>query len=350
MESIAENLNFTTIHNLKWHPFIGENYFSTSKDNRLLIIGESHYTHDTEESKLTVNHIDFTKEMIQENAIDGEDWKTKIIPNFHKAMFGDNSFNTDKFWNLVSYYNFIQRPMLTIGERPNENDFQDGWKTFFDLIKVVKPKTCLFIGVSASNHLMSVIQNSDFSCKEFIYGEVINGTKSRKATLLDKENNEIEIVFIKHSSQYFSWNDWNEYLKNEIGDQLFWFEKNINIAEAKITKQKLKEVYETINTKLFDYLVDKIKIVAPTKSGEYSDCFTLIIDVNKYSFAYEVAIENLGFCSYHWDTNTKQQIPLLIEKEIKGLSFAGNKTSKEISAEIVEDILKIISILKLESK
>lgn len=346
MESIAENLNFTTIHNLKWHPFIGDNYFNTSKENRLLIVGESHYTHDTEESKLTVNHIDFTKDMIQENAIEGEDWKTKIIPNFHKAMFGDNSFNTDKFWNLVSYYNFIQRPMLTIGERPNENDFHDGWKTFFDLIKVVKPKTCLFIGVSASNHLMSVIKNSDFSCKEFIYGEVINGTKSRKLTLLDKENNEIDIVFIKHSSQYFSWNDWNEYLKDEIGDQLFWFEKNIDIAGTKIIKQKLNEVYEAINTKLFEDQVDKITIVPPAKSGEFSDCFRLMIDVNKYSFAYEIDIENLGFCSYHWDTRTKQQIPALIEKEIKGLSHGGNKDPKEIANEIVEEILKIISILK----
>jgi hypothetical protein len=350
MESISENLNFKSIHNLKWHPFIGNNYFNISEENKMLIVGESHYNDGTEKSKQTVDDVDFTKDMIQENAIEDEDWGTKIIPNFHKAMFGDNDFDAEKFWNLVSYYNFIQRPMQTIGERPSPNDFSEGWKTFFDLIKVIRPKTCLFIGVLASNQLMSAISESNFICKEFISGEKINRTHSRKVTLLDSENNEINILFIQHTSQYFSWSNWNDYLKSELSSQLNWFVKNIDISETKVVKEKLNEIYKAIDIKQLEEISDEFKCVAPAKSGDFADCFTLVINVDKYSLAYEIDIENLEFCSYHYDTNAKKPIPLLMEKGIKGLSHNRNKDPREIAAEITEEILKIISILKEETK
>ena len=70
---------FKKINNLKWLPFIGEKYEITI-ENRMLIVGESHYYDDKEGSKSKVEDTNWTRTMIEENAIDEVDWKTKIIP------------------------------------------------------------------------------------------------------------------------------------------------------------------------------------------------------------------------------------------------------------------------------
>lgn len=103
-------------------------------------------------------------------------------------------------------------------------------------------------------------------------------------------------------------------------------------------KQKLNAIYQAIDTK-------QIEAIAPIRFEKDSDSFRLMIEENKYSFTYEVVIDNLGFSSYPWDH------PLLIENGIKGGPWHdGDKDPKEIASEITEEILKIISILKEETK
>jgi hypothetical protein len=108
-------------------------------------------------------------------------------------------------------------------------------------------------------------------------------------------------------------------------------------------KQKLIAIYQAIDTK-------QIEAIAPLKFGKDSDCITLMIDCNRYSFIYEVIIDNLGFEAYAYDQNTAAPIPVLIENGRNGLSYDGSKDPKEIASEITAEILKIISILNEEPK
>lgn len=342
---------------LKWLPFIGEKYLHIPEENRMLIIGESHYYKDTEESKSTVNHIDFTKEMIQENAIEGVDWKTKIIPNFHKVMFREDEFSKEDFWNVISYYNFIQRPMLTRGERPNENDFFEGWKTFFDLIKVTKPKICLFIGVSASNYLISAIQDSGFTCNELINTEPINGTNGRSTILKDSENNETKIIFIKHTSMFFSWLNWNSYLKDQMKSQFDWIENKLEIKKKPEeyynifndeSKQKLSDIHIAIDkriiTKELASVNGEIEFNAPSNHGEGSDLFRYKISINDITLFYEIAIDDYNFESYYYGLKNKQIDKL--EKAKSWYTYYDNNIVENIAKKITEEIIQIIHVLK----
>lgn len=341
---------------LKWFPFIGKKYFDEDLiDNRMIIIGESHYYDDKEDSKTRVENEDWTIDMIEQDAMGFYPWPTKIMPNFHKAMFREDEFSKEDFWNLVSYYNFIQRPMHTIKDRPSSEDFYNGWNTFFDLIKITKPKICVFIGVSASDYLESAIQNTEWICDKLINGKPINGTYGRSIVLKDAENNEIKLIFIKHTSMFFSWINWNNYLKNEIGDQLPWFENNIKLIRKPKEyydqfnfelKQKLKVIHSAIDENKINLVLDKkIQLQGLKGSGNDAEYFKYNIEVNNYSFTYEVAIGEDWLSSYYYCDN-KNKIDKLEEKGIQSIPYDIETSEEEIALMITDEILKIISILK----
>lgn len=258
------NSDLKTVENLKWLPFVGDRYLKMPKEHQMLVVGESHYNDGKEGSKEKMeNNIDWTRSMIQENAIEEIDWNTKIFPDFHKAMFSDNEFSKDGFWNKVCYYNFIQRSMSTISERPSYDEFSNNWNTFFDLVNILKPKTCVFIGVSSADYLMSVIldTDSDFSCEGVMKGEKINGAYSRTAILKGNDNNEIKLIFIKHTSQRFSWKCWNDFLEKQIGEQLNLFKEEF-IYKNELQKVILKDLVIPFLKKiekdfLFELIIDE---------------------------------------------------------------------------------------------
>lgn len=69
----------------------------------------------------------------------------------------------------------------------------------------------MFIGVSVSDYLESAIKNTEWIGDKFINGKPINGTYGRSIVLKDAKNNEIKNIFIKHTSMFFSWINWNNY-------------------------------------------------------------------------------------------------------------------------------------------
>lgn len=351
------DLNLNNVRNLKWLPFVGENYFYIPKEYRMLVVGESHYNDGTEKGKLDVDDIDWTRDMIQENAIDGVNWNTNIIPNFHKAIFRENDFNKYKFWNSVAFYNFIQRSMDTIKNRPSQEEFKDDWNTFFDLIRVIKPKTCLFIGVSASNHLMSAIEESGFSCDGIVSVAKIGKVSSRSSILKDVENNEIKLVFIQHTSSYFSWKKWNSYLKKEIGTQLAWFEENSDINK-KIEKyygitdfdliMKLDALDVVIKKELEVFFTDKhvqFEGGRAEYNGEYIGYDLL---VNGISFGFEIDLEEEGFDSYpNPIKGSKSEFFKLKFEEygIRPISYKHDVSLELLSSQIINQIKACVFVL-----
>jgi hypothetical protein len=222
-----EDLEFQKISNIKWFPFIGSQFLNIPQQNRMLIVGESHYHDNSEESIRKHENPFFTRVVINELAIERFYWNTKIFQNLHKTLFSNDNFDTKLFWNLVSYYNFIQRPMETNKGRPSNSEFTKNWKTFFEIVKILKPEICLFIGNTSANQLLKAIPNSGFSCEKVSWEEQINGAYAKTAIIKDAENTEIKIVFIKHTSQRYTWQKWNIYLKKVLEKELKWFEEKL---------------------------------------------------------------------------------------------------------------------------
>jgi hypothetical protein len=208
--------NFNKIENLKWLPWVGNHFNSLSTINRMLIVGESHYHDNTPASIEKHNSPTFTREVIEELAIERLYYRTKIFSNLHRTLFGNDEFDSPTFWNLLSFYNFIQRPMVTNEGRPSYKS----WFLFLDIIKLLKPKTCLFIGTSAANSFEHAIQNTEFSSDGVKWEDYISNAYAKTTILKDKDGNETQLIFIRHTSRMFSWSKWNEYLQKKLQSEL----------------------------------------------------------------------------------------------------------------------------------
>lgn len=115
--------NLRQISSLKWLPWIGEDY--ENQEIKLLVVGESHYASGVHEEKY--NNKQYTRIIHKETAVLRNYYKIKVYANFHRAMFGNDNFDAVKFWNTASYYNFIQRPMLSNTARPANDDYKNGF-------------------------------------------------------------------------------------------------------------------------------------------------------------------------------------------------------------------------------
>lgn len=218
---------FNSIEKLKWLPWVGDHFNTLDFNNRLLIIGESHYHDNTPASIEKHNSPTFTREVIEELAIERSYYGTKIFPNLHRALFRNDEFDSRIFWNFVSYYNFIQRPMETNKGRPSYNDFYNSWLPFLEIIKLLKPKTCLFIGTSAANSLGHALKSTDLSTDGVKWEDYISNAYAKTAAIKDKDGNETQLIFIRHTSQMFSWSKWNDYLQKKMQSELTWLDEQL---------------------------------------------------------------------------------------------------------------------------
>jgi len=210
--STIYDIDFATISELSWLPWVGSNY---GKNPKLLLIGESHYYRENQKSLYEIDK-NSTREAIEESAIE-EYWKVNTYKNLNKLLSGNENGNNKQVWSKVSYHNICQR-ILAIGERPNHFDYIEGWKILFKLLNILKPDVCISIGVEAYNHLEESI-NPTFTKLEYLRkDENISGTYAREAII--SLDNKIKMIGIKHTSKYFSWEQWYEYINRKLDNIL----------------------------------------------------------------------------------------------------------------------------------
>lgn len=216
------------VDGLKWLPWVGDRFNSAPPACKILVVGESHYQNGDDQQSIEKHKSpEFTREIIQELAVERNYYNTRIFPNFHRAIFRTDKFDSEAFWNLVSFYNFVQRPMDTNKGRPSYEDFYQGWKPFFELTETLNPSICLFIGTSAANSFKQAAKDLGIETSPIKHGKLISNAYPRKTYFTDKSGRKHKLVFIRHTSQMFSWRKWNDYLKTEIPAQIEWLEKEI---------------------------------------------------------------------------------------------------------------------------
>jgi hypothetical protein len=210
------DFNLQKIIGLKWLPWVGSDY-GKDENPKLLIIGETHYHDNTEWSIKQHDRIDFTRLIVDELGIQKIIYNgSKMFPNLHRVIFNNTSFDSDKFWNLISFYNFIQRPMATIKSRPSVTDFSNGWPVFFNVIDILKPKVCLFIGTTSAHTLSEALKTSNFEMTFSKWEDKISRVEPINITIKHKMGYEVKLIFIRHTSRGFSWSKWNQFLNTHF--------------------------------------------------------------------------------------------------------------------------------------
>lgn len=212
--------------NLKWLPWIGKNFFTNPK--RLLIVGESQYANGTSEDEFiadlaVVNHIDFTRNMIQQTQIQNI-YVHKPLNNLLKTLFVNDRVNNEKLWENISFYNFIQRPLdyrknAETGnpERPLVADFDQGWETFVEVVKILEPTDCIFIGVEAATSVERMMDQLQIKRGNRQMHPMINNTSPRTIEVFVSKQ-AVKVSFIKHSSKFFSPEAWHPFLETQHSD------------------------------------------------------------------------------------------------------------------------------------
>ncbi len=212
------NKQFEKIQDIKWYPWVGDNYEKLPLEKRVFILGESsRYGIGDERNTLEkYDDKDYIKWHI-EDARSGayKEYGSKLLTNMHKTLLGSDEVNTDIFWNNVVSTNFIQRALnYTNKERPNGNDYAEAWRVLFDLFELLNPKKCIFFGSSAKNSLKNNIK-ANFSMEE-ISKDIKIGRCYGYSTRVFNNQSSIDLIFIKHPSSYYSWKPWREYLIGKI--------------------------------------------------------------------------------------------------------------------------------------
>ncbi|AGC78547.1 uracil DNA glycosylase superfamily protein [Nonlabens dokdonensis] len=226
----SKDSEFKEITELKWLPFIGEKYFGSEK--KVVIIGESHYRDDNQKSIDWNNKPTFTRDIHKIIALEKKYDRTKVFYYLNRALFrNDSRIDTKILWSKLAFYNFVQSSMHTRKSRPNDNDYLNGWENYFKLLPILKPDFCIFIGVEASNYLKTAIKKSDFKIIDFKKSEKINGTFPREVKIEHSNGKVTKLLFIKHTSNFFSWDDWNIFIKKHYENELNWIKSGVYRAK-----------------------------------------------------------------------------------------------------------------------
>ncbi len=231
---------FKEIENLRWKPWVGKNY-QASIEYKLLVVGESHYCwknklESSEKIIAEINNIGFTRSIIhQYGACVKNNSKQPIFRNIEKTLFNKKKIMTSKqkeFWHSISFYNFIQRPLLSREKkhRPNAKDWSQGWNAFFKVIDIINPDIILFCGVEALSQEFAI--QEELKESKYIFRKRVVKTKNKIGSTFVRTNGILEnntekiisVICIDHPSSFFSWNKWHQIIKKQMVEYLKWLD------------------------------------------------------------------------------------------------------------------------------
>jgi len=203
---------FSQISGLKWQPWVGLDFLDRPLDQRLLIIGESHYYTGKTSEALEGNRLGYESPSSTVEMVQAWGWRTKTWNNIPWLFFGRGTIDETLLLRNIAYYNFVQRPMnKNVNERPKKMDFVNGWKSFANVVQVLRPSHCLFIGVTGFKSFDSSMSEIGQEYTSAIFPEKVGRTYARTATVqFDSET--IELVGVQHLGKFFSWSNWRSYL------------------------------------------------------------------------------------------------------------------------------------------
>jgi hypothetical protein len=216
---------------LKWLPWIGNAY--QNSNIKFLIVGESHYSGISPESKLKHQNENFTRIVINELALrylTNDKRSGTLYRNLNLSLIGEKSSNLESrtnLWNKVCFYNFIQEEMQSINQRPSKKQLFSGWESFDELVRILKPTHVLFIGSKVCEEFSEVMNKSSIEFESIKIKEKLTSRQIHRFASIKMNDKKIELHFIKHTSQYFSWQKWNEYLKKTIPLEIQFLEEKV---------------------------------------------------------------------------------------------------------------------------
>jgi hypothetical protein len=221
---------FNLVPGLTWLPWVGQHYSERSPHKRLLVVGESHYYNGETPEERQANrekwlvHPQYTREVVSESLVNYE-WTTRTLDTIPRLLFKTNDIDRPRLWGASAYYNIVQRMMDYkrdgSPERPTWDDYVHGWKTFAEVVSIIQPSQCLFIGVTAANSFNHWIASQSVFTGCINVTQNIGGTWARLGKL-EIGGKSTELIFVKHLGLPLSWAKWHDYLQTHHAEFMNW--------------------------------------------------------------------------------------------------------------------------------
>ena len=211
---------FDRINGLLHYPWIGRDYHNNIV--KLLILGDSHYatnedgTSCEEEYNRCKSNKDYTREIV--NCTVGKEDIWSMFKGLYSLFGVTPDTAEDCLWNKVAFCNFVQEPMETRNSRPSDEQFKLAWFCLLDIIDIIKPDICLFIGKRGwvSNGYINNERRGTIILKDDTV--IISRCKPWRAEITTNNGVHTRAIAIHHTSQGFSPDKWRDYLNRKDKD------------------------------------------------------------------------------------------------------------------------------------
>lgn len=194
---------------VKFLPWIGNNYLNSTSGKRVLILGESHYCKNPATEAVSQITQNVMEDLFNPNGV-FEPYKNTYT-KFERALQGSEIALSDKHgkrkvWNDVMFYNYVQEAMTGPREAPTSHQFKQSGQAFFEVINQHIPQKIIVWGSRLYNHLPQQ------GCQ---LADLIDSTgKAHEVWSYPLTNGQIvEVIKCTHPSAGFAWDYWHEVFK-----------------------------------------------------------------------------------------------------------------------------------------
>lgn len=225
---------FSEISELRWIPWIGDNYESASC--KILLVGESVYA-TSEDPMESYDAINSNPDYVRDRNVSW--WANcpmenlKSFPkNTMNVLCQENSFLNDeqfksKFWNGVAFTEVVQEAMTDINQRPSQEQRKEGLKALFKVLDILKPNFVLFLGnESLKDQFMKKAVNDLNVCFEECQWKESENVK-RNHFRVSSYNQQYPLMAIPHPSRKLVSDNlkmlWHNEIKREFPEIIDYF-------------------------------------------------------------------------------------------------------------------------------
>lgn len=205
---------FENVPNLKWLPWVGHNFSKTG----MLLLGESFYEdgHGWLNDKLATRNFVCNQGL---SSFNPEFSNRRFFHVIEKTVLKqkDTDFKErENLWTSSAFFNLVQRILPNRKIRPQDTDYDIGWKTALNVAEILRPKICIKLGIDGIGRLGYQMANENpgwtFDKDEFY--------KKPYVINLSKDNYQLKIIFINHptGSRGFNYEHWADIINNEVPD------------------------------------------------------------------------------------------------------------------------------------
>lgn len=205
-----------------WLPWVGMDFFQSHE--KTVILGESTYNwstfpEDRERTQERISKNDHLRVLHQNHALNQLS-NAKFVRNIERAIFQKKRpewVGVEKIWRNVVYHNLVLRAMPSLKDRPNYNDYKEGWLAFIELAKELSIDQCIVYGLEHAKleSLFDVLKasNIDYS---YLKIKPSIGRSYPKVVEITLNDMTIKMLFVRHPSAFFSWKKWGRVINSEL--------------------------------------------------------------------------------------------------------------------------------------